>query len=311
MRLKPLLGQGKGGSRCDQPLYGWIVGQGEKKGYVLQYPGALEAVDEEAGHVVLDPHGGEDHGEAGGFPADLGLPGDLVTLFAAGFDVFRLNFRDHGDTHHLNPGLFHSCRLEEVVHALADLQDRLQARRWCLAGFSLGGNFSLRVWLLVTGAGSLLVIRVFRLLRLFRILKLSRYVGAGDILVEALVNSRRKIIVFLYSVLTIVIICGALMYIIEGPENGFTSIPRGVYWAIVTLTTVGYGDIAPQTILGKLLASVVMILGYGIIAVPTGIVTVELAHRRLGEVSTQSCPECSGEGHDRDARHCKHCGAHL
>jgi voltage-gated potassium channel len=165
--------------------------------------------------------------------------------------------------------------------------------------------------LLVTGAGSLLVIRVLRLLRLFRILKLSRYVGAGDILVEALVNSRRKIIVFLYSVLTIVIICGALMYIIEGPENGFTSIPRGVYWAIVTLTTVGYGDITPGTILGQSLSSLVMIMGYGIIAVPTGIFAAELRGVMISHREVVKCRECGRTGHDEDAKFCKHCGGNL
>ena len=117
---------------------------------------------------------------------------------------------------------------------------------------------------------------------------------------------------FLGTVATLVLIIGALMYLIEGEENGFTSIPLSIYWAVVTLTTVGYGDIAPQTVLGKTLASIVMIIGYGIIAVPTGIVTVELG--RLGvpkEVSTQACPECGEAGHDPDAAHCKHCGAKL
>lgn len=165
--------------------------------------------------------------------------------------------------------------------------------------------------LLVTGAGPLLVIRVLRLLRLFRILKLSRYVGAGDVLVEALVNSRRKIIVFLYSVLTIVTICGAMMYIIEGPQNGFTSIPRGVYWAIVTLTTVGYGDITPGTVLGQSLSSLVMIMGYGIIAVPTGIFAAELRGVMISHREVVNCRECGRSGHDEDAKFCKHCGSNL
>lgn len=165
--------------------------------------------------------------------------------------------------------------------------------------------------LFVTGAGYLLVIRVLRLLRLFRILKLSRYVGAADLLVEALVRSRRKIIVFLYSILTIVTICGALMYIIEGPENGFSSIPRGVYWAIVTLTTVGYGDITPGTVLGQILSSIVMVLGYGIIAVPTGIYAAELRGIMISHRDENKCRECGRAGHDDDAKFCKYCGGDL
>jgi len=161
------------------------------------------------------------------------------------------------------------------------------------------------------GAQSLIVIRALRLLRIFRVLKLAHFVGEARMLQAAIHASLRKITVFLGAVLTIVLIVGALMYLVEGEASGFSSIPQGIYWAIVTLTTVGYGDIAPQTVPGRVLASVVMILGYGIIAVPTGIVTVELAHARRGDVSTQACPQCGAEGHDLDARHCKYCGARL
>jgi voltage-gated potassium channel len=123
--------------------------------------------------------------------------------------------------------------------------------------------------------------------------------------------SAHKIIIFLGAVLTIVVIVGALMYLIEGEEHGFTSIPESIYWAIVTMTTVGYGDIAPQTPCGKLLAASIMILGYGIIAVPTGIVTVEITGSVRGRVSKRTCPECASEGHDSDAVFCKYCGARL
>lgn len=163
----------------------------------------------------------------------------------------------------------------------------------------------------VPGAQSLLAIRALRLLRIFRILKLAHYVGEARELAAALRAGARKIVVFLGAVLTIVIVVGALMYLIEGEANGFTSIPESIYWAIVTLTTVGYGDIAPQTPLGKLLASAIMILGYGILAVPTGIVTVELASVSRRTLTTQTCPECASEGHDSDARYCKYCGAKL
>jgi voltage-gated potassium channel len=155
----------------------------------------------------------------------------------------------------------------------------------------------------------LLVIRTLRLLRVFRILKLVQYVGESRYLQRALWASRRKIAVFLFSVFLMMIIFGSIMYIVEGAENGFTSIPRSIYWAIVTMTTVGYGDISPQTSLGQTIASFIMILGYGIIAIPTGIVTSELAYRKT--VSTQVCLQCSGEGHDTDAKYCKFCGAEL
>jgi voltage-gated potassium channel len=165
--------------------------------------------------------------------------------------------------------------------------------------------------LVVPGSQYLLVIRILRILRIFRILKLVAYISEARLLAKALRASGRKIAVFLYTVLTLVVIFGSLMYVIEGYESGFTSIPRSIYWAIVTLTTVGYGDLTPQTGLGQVLASVIMIFGYGIIAVPTGIVTVEMSQAFKGRVTTQACPECSAEGHDSEARHCKYCGAML
>jgi voltage-gated potassium channel len=165
--------------------------------------------------------------------------------------------------------------------------------------------------LFLPGSQYLLVIRILRILRIFRILKLVAYLSEARLLMRALRASSRKIAVFLFTVLTLVVIFGSLMYVIEGEARGFTSIPRSIYWAIVTLTTVGYGDISPQTGLGQTLASVVMILGYGIIAVPTGIVTVQMTQTFGAKVSTQVCPECSAEGHDSDARHCKYCGAAL
>lgn len=165
--------------------------------------------------------------------------------------------------------------------------------------------------LVLPGSQYLLVIRVIRVLRVFRVLKLAHYLGESIVLLQALKASRRKISVFLFAVLTIVVIFGSLMYLIEGEENGFTSIPRSVYWAIVTLTTVGYGDISPQTALGQAFAAMIMIMGYGIIAVPTGIVTVEMSNLSKKEIITQACLECSAEGHDADAKYCKFCGAHL
>ncbi len=164
---------------------------------------------------------------------------------------------------------------------------------------------------LLPGAQSLIVIRGLRLLRVFRVLKLAQFVGEARVMGAALHASARKIIVFLGTVLTLMLIIGALMYLIEGGEHGFTSIPASIYWTVVTMTTVGYGDIAPVTVPGQFLASIVMILGYGIIAVPTGIVTVELASATRRSVSTRTCPSCLKEGHDRDAEFCKLCGSRL
>ncbi len=158
------------------------------------------------------------------------------------------------------------------------------------------------------GAQALAVIRLLRILRVFRVLKLARFSEASGIIVSALKASRHKIGVFIFTVLTLVTILGSLMYFIEGEENGFTSIPKSIYWAVVTLTTVGYGDISPQTNLGQILASAIMLLGYGMIAVPTGIVTAEFANRRTGR---PACLVCGLEDHDTDAMHCKKCGALL
>jgi len=166
--------------------------------------------------------------------------------------------------------------------------------------------------LFVVDYSSLSVIRTIRLLRIFRILKLARYIKEANTLITALKASKQKIIVFLFAVLSMTIILGTVMYLIESPESGFTSIPRSIYWAIVTLTTVGYGDIAPDTVLGQAIASIIMIIGYAIIAVPTGIVGAEIAKTPSEKpVSTQSCRVCSKEGHDVDAVHCKFCGAEL
>lgn len=167
--------------------------------------------------------------------------------------------------------------------------------------------------LILPGSQFLLVIRILRVLRIFRVFKLVQYLGEVDFLLKALRASGRKIAVFLFTVLTLVTIFGSLMYIIEDAQNGFTSIPRSIYWAIVTLTTVGYGDITPRTEIGQALAAMIMIFGYGIIAVPTGIVTVEMAQafKEKETISTQSCPQCSAEGHDSDAKFCKFCGSAL
>jgi voltage-gated potassium channel len=163
--------------------------------------------------------------------------------------------------------------------------------------------------LLFPGLHFLIALRAIRLLRIFRILKLVHFVGASDMLVLALKKSRIKIAVFLFTVIVICIILGTVMYMVEGPENGFTNIPVSIYWTIVTLTTVGFGDITPQTPFGQLISMAIMILGYGIIAVPTGIVTSEIVSNK--RVNTQSCPNCSADHHSDHARYCYNCGYKL
>lgn len=200
--------------------------------------------------------------------------------------------------------------LEYIVRLFAVRKPWLYAKSfWGIV--DLLGFLPTYVGLLIPGSGIFRVVRVLRVLRIFRVLRLTPYVSAAGLLRQSMIASRRKIAVFLVAVATLVVILGSLMYMIEGEEHGFTSIPISIYWAIVTLTTVGYGDISPQTAVGKALASVIMIVGYGIIAVPTGIVTAEIMQQSKQDVSTQACPSCSAEGHDPDARYCKYCGVGL
>ena len=159
------------------------------------------------------------------------------------------------------------------------------------------------------------VLRVVRIMRVFRVLKLVAYMVEANVILRALRDSRRKITVFLFAVLIIAIVLGSVMYVIEGDENGFTSIPRALYWAIVTLTTVGYGDLTPATPAGQALATVIMVMGYGMIAVPTGLVTAELAretlNRGLRDRDERSCSGCGKDGHEQEALFCIYCGTHL
>ena len=160
------------------------------------------------------------------------------------------------------------------------------------------------------GGRAFSVVRALRLLRIFRIFKIARYVRELDTLILAIRRTREKIAVFLFSILSIVLIMGTVMYVIEGPEHGFDSIPRAVYWAIVTVTTVGYGDVAPETAIGRAVAALAMVLGYCLIIIPTGIFSAELVQSGYG-ITTRVCRECSREGHDENAIHCKFCGEHL
>lgn len=165
--------------------------------------------------------------------------------------------------------------------------------------------------LFVSGISYLLIIRLLRVLRIFRILKLVQYLREANVLTRSLVMARRKIFLFFSFVVVLATIFGSLMYIIEGPENGFTSIPKSIYWTIVTITTVGYGDITPLTTLGQIIAAFVMLTGYSIIAVPTGIFTAEIAQEMQRQRSHIFCQNCEKSGHENDAEYCRHCGAEL
>jgi voltage-gated potassium channel len=165
--------------------------------------------------------------------------------------------------------------------------------------------------ILLPASRYLLVIRILRVLRIFRVLKLVQYLDEAQVLMRALRSGGRKIVVFFLTVMALVVVFGSLMYVVEGAANGFTSIPRSIYWAVVTMTTVGYGDISPQTAVGQAIASIVMLIGFTIIAVPTGIMASEMTRAQARKVTAQACPECAAMGHDPDAKHCKICGARL
>lgn len=213
---------------------------------------------------------------------------------------------------------FELIRFEWVVTVLFTIE--FTARLLCVRKplkyvFSFYGMIDLLsllptyIGIFVTGTGSLRVLRCIRLLRVFRILKLSQFVEDSKKLTSALRASRNKIIVFIFFILMLVMILGTIMYLVEDGKSGFDSIPRSIYWAIVTMTTVGYGDIAPDTPLGQFIASIVMIMGYAIIAVPTGVVTTELIKgAKSPGLSNHACSNCGKDGHEKDAGYCKHCG---
>ncbi len=164
--------------------------------------------------------------------------------------------------------------------------------------------------LIIPGAQTLVLVRMLRVTRIFRILNMARYMSEARLLLLALIASRHRLIVFTLAVFAIVTVCGAVIYVVESPESGFTNIPKSIYWAIVTITTVGYGDMAPVTGLGRLIASLIMILGYALIAIPTGMVSVEFAKRSI-QASDRTCPDCGQRGHLDEALYCMHCGGEL
>lgn len=200
----------------------------------------------------------------------------------------------------------------EYLARLACVRHPLRYARSMLGIIDLLAILPTYVAIFVPELGALIDVRVLRLLRIFRLLRLGAYVSEFAALKTALVASRRKVVVFLTFVVMVVVVMGTLMYVVEGPENGFTSIPVGVYWAITTMTTVGFGDLTPKTDLGRFIASLMMLMGWGTLAVPTGIVSAELvAHKAHSDPTTRTCHECLSEGHLPSARFCRDCGARL
>lgn len=216
-----------------------------------------------------------------------------------------------GDLLRVSEWIFTVLFTAEYVARLAVVERPLRYARSLFGLVDLGAVLPSYLSLLFPGAHSLLVIRALRLLRIFRVFKLTRFLGEQNLLLISLRRSRAKILVFMATVLILDLLLGSAMYLIEGEASGFTSIPVAMYWAIVTMTTVGYGDIAPATPLGQALAALVMIIGYSIIAVPTGIITAGIVEAARAPVGTRACAHCMSEGHVPGARYCKDCGERL
>jgi voltage-gated potassium channel len=243
---------------------------------------------------------------------------DLMLILAILVSVAVILLDSMPIYHDLYNGLFQ--RIEWFFTALFTVEYLL--RLWCSPNrkqyaFSAFGIIDLIAILptyivfYIPSASSLLAVRLIRILRIFRVLKLFRFLREFNVLARAMANARRKILIFFSTVLIVTTIFGCLMYVIEGADNGFSTIPKSIYWAIVTITTVGYGDVVPHTPLGQFIASIGMLTGYAIIAVPTGIITAELAHEINREKTLTNCKHCERAGHDQDARFCKYCSAEL
>ena len=243
---------------------------------------------------------------------------DLMLIFAILFSVAVI-LLDSIPTYHERYGfVFQPVEWFFTLLFTAEYLLRLwcspNRKRYALSGFGIIDLVAVLPTYIVfylPGASSLLIIRLIRILRIFRILKLFRFLREFNVLTRTFANARRKILIFFATVLVLTTIFGCLMYVIEGPANGFGTIPESIYWAIVTITTVGYGDVVPHTPLGQFIASVGMLTGYAIIAVPTGILSAELMQEISREKSQVNCEHCERTGHDQDARFCKYCSAEL
>ena len=236
----------------------------------------------------------------------------LLSIFVVMLDSIEVLHRAYGDVFYTLEWFFTVLFSIEYILRLISVQRPVLYALSLLGLIDLLSILPMYISLFVAGGQSLIVLRALRLLRIFRIFRLQHFLSEMRFLNVAIRSSLKKIAIFMLFVLMVVIILGSIMYVIEGRTNGFTSIPDSIYWAIVTITTVGYGDIAPVTPLGKFVASLIMLLGYGIIAVPTGIVTTEMAiAARSRKHMNEACPTCGKEGHDDNARYCKFCGSKL
>ena len=238
----------------------------------------------------------------------------LASILVVILDSVSIINARHGTTMNVLEWVFTILFTVEYLARLSCVQHPL---RYATSFFGIVDLLSILptyVSLLMPDTAVLLDVRILRLLRIFRILKLTLYVAEYQMLADALRSSSRKILIFISVVVMLVLVLGTVMYVVEGPENGYTSIPTAMYWAIVTMTTVGYGDVTPHTNVGRAIASMMMLLGWGVLAVPTGIVTAEMTSRRMTmgrPATTRTCPSCLSEGHDADAKFCKDCGAAL
>jgi voltage-gated potassium channel len=246
---------------------------------------------------------------------DQGLIGVILLSIAVVMaDSVQAVHEAYGDVLDVLEWLFTLLFTAEYLARLLCVRRPLQYARSFYGLIDLLAVLPTYLALFVPGLHALLDVRVLRLLRMFRIFKLAAYVTEYQSLGRALAASGRKILVFLSAVLMVVLVMGSVMYVVEGPANGYTSIPTSMYWAVTTVTTVGFGDITPKTDLGRLITSFMMLLGWGILAVPTGIVTAEMAAQRRtepGHMTTRTCHECLTEGHAADASFCSHCGTRL
>jgi voltage-gated potassium channel len=253
-----------------------------------------------------------EHDTRGGWLFDVALiAAILASVLITMLDSVASLHARYGDVFYVLEWVFTVVFTAEYIARLLVVTQPLRYARSFFGIVDLLAVLPTWLSLLFPGSQYLLVVRLLRILRVFRILKLARYVSEAGVLMSAMRRSSRKIFVFLFAIMTVVTVFGALMYVVEGPEHGFDSIPLGIYWAIVTVGTVGFGDIAPATGLGRFLASILILFGYGLIAVPTGIYTAELAQGLLNRRDQRSCEACRLVGHEPDAAHCRNCGGAL
>jgi voltage-gated potassium channel len=253
-----------------------------------------------------------EHDTRGGWLFDVALiAAILASVLVTMLDSVASLHARHGQLFYALEWLFTVVFTVEYVARLLVVTQPLRYARSFFGIVDLLAVLPTWLSLLFPGSQYLLVVRLLRILRVFRVLKLARYVSEAGMLMSAMRRSSRKIFVFLFAIMTVVTVFGALMYVVEGPAHGFDSIPVGIYWAIVTVGTVGFGDISPATGFGRFLASILILFGYGIIAVPTGIYTAELAQGLLNRRDQRRCGQCGLLGHDADAAHCRGCGGAL